>query len=191
MGSLQEATQAAAAASIPGQAGVAMSGIEEILKSQYTMVTPARKINSFLPSGRLVLDLQDAMENPGTKNDIILEDGDVINIPAVPATISVSGAVIQPASLVYVKGESVSDYIGMAGGYSRDADEESVYVIKANGLVVSKDKAKLSPGDMIVIPAKVIVQKVTDRWSQVISAVKFTVTTLATVYTIRLILKEI
>ncbi|MFC1715305.1 SLBB domain-containing protein [Candidatus Poribacteria bacterium] len=191
VGSLEEAAQAAAAASIPGQTEAAISEIEEMTKSQYTMVTPARKITSFLPSGRLVVDLQDVMEHPGTKNDIILEDGDVINIPAIPATISVSGAVIQPASLVYVKGKSVRDYIEMAGGYSRDADEESVYVIKANGLVVSKDKARLSPGDMIVVPAKVIVQKVTDRWSQVISAVKFTVTTLATVYTIRLILKEI
>ena len=191
MGSLEEAAQAAAAASIPGQAGAAVSSIEEIAQLRYTMVTPARRISSFLPSGRLVVNLQDAMEHPGTKNDIILEDGDIINIPAIPATISVSGAVIQPASLVYVKGKSMNKYIEMAGGYSRDADEESIYVIKANGLVVSKDKAKLSPGDMIVVPTKVIVQKVTDRWSQVMSAVKFTVTTLATVYTVRLILREI
>ena len=86
---------------------------------------------------------------------------------------------------------NINEYIEMAGGYARDADEKSVYVIKANGIAVIKEKAKLSPGDMIVVPTKVMVQKVTDRWSQVIGATKFVVTTFATVYTIRLVLQKI
>ena len=82
-------------------------------------------------------------------------------------------------------------YIDIAGGFSRDADEDAVYVIKANGLVVSKEKARLLPGDAIVVPTRVMVHKVTDRWGQVIGAIKFTVTTLAMVYSIRLIVKEL
>ena len=79
----------------------------------------------------------------------------------------------------------------MVGGYSRDADSEDVYVVKANGMVISADKAKLSPGDIIVVPTKVMVQKVTDRWAQVMGLIKFTVTTAAMVYSIRLIVKNI
>jgi protein involved in polysaccharide export with SLBB domain len=190
-GSIEEAAEAGAITSIPAQAEAAISGIEEITRPQYTLVTPARKIDSFLPSGRVGINLREAIAHPGVKDDIILQDGDAIIIPAMPATISVSGAVIQPSSLVYIKGKRVKDYIGMAGGYSRDADEDAVYVIKANGMAVREDKARLSPGDMIVVPTKVMVQKVTDRWAQVIGAVKFTVMTLATVYTIKLILGRV
>jgi len=66
-----------------------------------------------------------------------------------------------------------------------------VYVIKAEGIIVKGEKTRLSPGDVIVVPAKVMVQKVTDRWGQVVGAIKFAVTTVATVYTIKLILERI
>ena len=112
-------------------------------------------------------------------------------IPVVPATISVSGAVIQPLSLVYMSGKSAKDYIEMVGGYARDADTDAVYVIKANGIVARGDKTKLSPGDMIVVSTKVMVEKVTDRWGQVIGGLKFVVTTLAMAYTIKLILEQV
>jgi polysaccharide export outer membrane protein len=176
---------------IPEQAETTVSDIEEITRSQYTLVTPARKIDNLLPAGRLVVNLREAIDNQGGKDDIIMEDGDRIVIPSMPFTVSISGAVIQPSSLVYIKGKKVKDYIKMVGGYSRDADEEAVYTVKANGIVISGDKATLHPGDMIVVPTKVTVQKITDRWGQVIGALKFTVTTLATVYTIRLILGRI
>lgn len=79
----------------------------------------------------------------------------------------------------------------MVGGYSRDADEDAIYVIKANGMVVSSEKAKLGPGDLIIVPTKIMVEKVTDRWGQIIGAVKFAITTLAMVYTIKLIAEQI
>jgi hypothetical protein len=201
-----EATQAAAqssslvasvagtVASIPEQTEVAISNIEKMAQQMYTLVTPARKMESFLPPGRLMVNVQEAINSPGKKDDIILEDGDKILIPPMLETISVTGAVIQPSSLVYIrsiKPKMVKDYIGMVGGYSRDADVEAVYVVKANGLVVKGDKAELSPGDMIVVPTKIMIQKITDRWGQVISAIKFTVTTLALVYTAKLILGKL
>jgi len=176
---------------MPEQAENAAFGIEDIVKGQYTLVTPARRIASFIPSGRLVLDVAGAMQHPGSKDDIILEDRDVIEIPAISAAVSVSGAVIQPSSLVYVEGRKIKDYIKMVGGYSRDADEDAVYVIKANGMVMSGKKAKLGPGDLIIVPTKIMVEKVSDRWGQIIGAIKFTVTTLAMVYAVKLIIGEI
>ncbi len=177
--------------SIPGQTEGVVSSMEDITQGRYTLVTPARKVASFLPSGRLILDVSRAIKHPGSKDDIILEDKDEIVIPAMSAAISVSGAVIQPSSLVYIEGKKVKDYVKMVGGYSRDADEDAIYVIKANGMVVSSEKAKLGPGDLIIVPTKIMVEKVTDRWGQIIGAVKFAVTTLAMVYTIKLIADRI
>lgn len=97
---------------------------------------------------------------------------------------------MQPSSITYIPGKKIKYYIEMVGGYARDADKDAVYVIKANGLVIRGGKTKLLPGDVIVIPTKVIVQKVTDRLGQIIGVVKFAVTTAAMVYTIRLIVKE-
>ena len=183
-----------AVASIPEQTESAISNIEQIVQQIYTLVTPAREIASFLPPGRLVVNVREAIDNPGKKDDIILENGDSIEIPYMIETISVTGAVIQPSSLVYIrsiKTKTVKDYIEMVGGFSRDADTDAVYVIKANGMVVKGDKAELDPGDMIVVPTKIMVQKVTDRWGQVISVVKFSVTTFALLYTVKLILGKI
>jgi len=58
-------------------------------------------------------------------------------------------------------------------------------------MVIKGKNAKLSPGDTIVVATKVMVQKITDRWGQLIGAVKFTFTTLAMVITIKLILDRV
>ena len=94
-------------------------------------------------------------------------------------------------SLVYIKGKNAQDYIEMAGGYAIDADREAVYVVKANGMVKRGNKANLTPGDVIVVPTKVMVQKVTDRWGQAMSVFRFGITTLAMVYTVRLVLEKV
>jgi protein involved in polysaccharide export with SLBB domain len=188
------AAAAGAITSIPEQTELAVSDIEAITQPQYTLVTPSRKIDSFLPIGRVIVNLNEAIGNPGKKDDIILEDGDKIVIPPKLDIVSISGAVIQPSSLVYVrtiKPKKVKDYIEMVGGYSRDADREAVYVVKANGMVIKGDKATIDAGDMIIVPTKIMTQKITDRWGQVISATKFIVTTLALVVTVKLVLDAI
>ena len=189
---MEEVMEVSAIAGIPGQAQAAVSSIEEMAGSQYTLVTPARKIDWSLPSTkRLVLDLREAIDQPGTANDIIVKDGDKIMIPPMPDSISIFGAVTKPTSYVYIKGKKIKDYVEMAGGYSTDANRDAVYVIKSKGIIIKGEKTRLSPGDVIVVPAKVMVQKVTDRWGQVIGAIKFAVTTVATVYTVKLILERI
>ncbi|MBD3184058.1 hypothetical protein GF312_17370, partial [Candidatus Poribacteria bacterium] len=185
------ATLAPNISNIPAQTETAISDIEEIVKPQYTIVTPARKIETILPSERVMVNLREALQKPGQKDDIMLKDGDSILIPTLVDTLAVNGAVMQPSTFVYSKELKIKDYINMAGGYSRDAETDSIYVIKANGMVIKGEKAKLARGDMIVVPTKVMVQKITDRWGQVISALKFAFTTIATIYTIKLILGEV
>jgi protein involved in polysaccharide export with SLBB domain len=180
-----------AISSIPQQIQSIGQSVGEAKQYQYTMVTPARKIYSLLPPGRLLVNINKALTNSGTKDDIVLKDGDVIMIPTMPASVSVTGAVVQPSSILYIQGKSLNEYLEMTGGYSSDADEKAVYVVKANGMVIKGNKAKIAPGDLIVVPTKVMVQKVTDRWGQIIGMLKFAVGTIATLYTVKLIIGRI
>ena len=186
---LGETEEMGLALSIPGQIESAVSSIEDITGLQYTLVTPARKISILRPSDRLVLDLKKAIDEPGSINDIILKDGDDIMIPAKLNSISVTGALFKQLSHVYIKDMKINDYILMAGGYSIDADKKSVYVVRAEGVVIKGDKTQLAPGDVIVVPSKVMVEKISDRWGQTIGVIRFMVITLATVYVIKLIFK--
>lgn len=188
MSVVNEATGVGALTSIPQQIGSLGEELEEAKQYQYTMVTPARSIYSLLPPGRLLVDINQALTNPKAKDDIILEDGDIIIIPSKPAAVSVTGAVIQPSSLIYIQGKNLKEYVKMVGGYSRDADIKAVYVIKANGMVVKGEKIKLSPGDVIVVPTKVMIQKVSDRWGQFMSIIRFSIGTVATMYIIKLVI---
>ncbi|HGJ66634.1 TPA: hypothetical protein ENS27_14820, partial [bacterium] len=173
---------------VPEQLQSTTSELEEIRQEQITIVSPARKINSLLPSGRLLVDVTNAIIDPKSKDNLILRDGDVIVIPSKSFTISITGAVMQPSSLVYNEKYKLQDYVRMSGGYSRDADIKAVYVIKANGKVVKSTDEKLAPGDIIVVPTKVMVQKVTDRWGQVLGVIKFGLGAFAMLYAVKLIL---
>jgi protein involved in polysaccharide export with SLBB domain len=152
------------------------------------LVTPARKIEELIPNYRVFIDLKTALQKPGGNVDISLEDGDVITIPARMYTLLVTGAVMHPGSFYYQPEMKVEDYIDIAGGYARDANKDDVYVLKANGLhYQSKKVKKIEPGDVIIVPTKVMVEKVTDRWGQVFSIIKITVVTVASIYLVKLL----
>ena len=141
--------------------------LEEIQKSQVT----GRISGIIVPR-----DLDKLKDSP---YNIVLEDGDQIFVPKVPGSVLVFGEVYNPSALVYVKGMTVRDYIAEAGGLTKDADKESIFVIKANGSVVSSGNVgekkfdwdsstnriilgrndildyKLQPGDSVIVPTKV------------------------------------
>jgi polysaccharide export outer membrane protein len=112
--------------------------------------------------GRLAIDLPVALssEARSADYDVILRDGDRLLIPRTQQEISVIGEVNRPTSHLYRRGESVGDYIGRSGGYTNNADQDNVFVIKANGEVVSyngsrwffQQGSRLEPGDSIVVP---------------------------------------
>ena len=121
------------------------------------------KKDSFLTDEGIVgIDLKKIMENPGTKWDLIMEEGDVISIPRQLQTVQVSGEVFLPTYVRYDESMSFSDYIDNAGGFSSNAFKRKVYVIHANGMAGStknvlfffKKYPKIKPGSHIYIPAK-------------------------------------
>ena len=154
------------------------------------MVTPARKIEEIIPNRRVFLNLPQVLETTGSGIDPIMKDGDHLVIPKERQTVLVTGAVLHPSSFIYQSTNKLTDYIEMAGSYARDADVESVYVLKANGLAYRNDKVKqIDSGDVVVVPTKVMVEKVSDTWGQVISLIRMALVTGTTLLLIRQLTK--
>jgi polysaccharide biosynthesis/export protein len=107
--------------------------------------------------GRLVVsvDTPDRME--GTANDIPLEDGDSLSIPKQPSSVLVFGSVRNPTAVVYEAGRDVEYYLNRAGGLTKEADKDELYIVKTDGSAIAGflKLRKIESGDIIVVPAKV------------------------------------
>ncbi|OYW83461.1 MAG: hypothetical protein B7Z20_12565 [Sphingobium sp. 32-64-5] len=106
------------------------------------------------PTGRLVFDLPvNASALPG---DLVLENNDTIYVPPRPVTVGVFGAVPTPASFAYADGRQIRDYVELAGGIQKLGDKGEIFVVRANGTVLSEGrdtlKAKALPGDLVFVP---------------------------------------
>ncbi len=141
--------------------------------------------------GRIALDIPEKLEDlKNSPSNITLEDGDFIYVPSKPNYILVLGEVYNQISLPYIKGKTLSYYLEQVGGTTPYADVDNIYVIKANGRVVSKQTydslfsfdwkdgklyfgrdfmdMPLEEGDTIVVPPKL---KVPILWRPLIKDV--------------------
>jgi protein involved in polysaccharide export with SLBB domain len=139
------------------------------------------RLRQMQPSGRMVLQLEpDARQLP----DLALEDGDRIFIPTRPTTVGVFGSVFNAATYLYSTDRPLADYLRLAGGPTKGADEESIFVVRANGNVISARQRSgwrgsttfvrdvmAQPGDTLFVPEELdkstFVQSLKD-WTQVI-----------------------
>ncbi|MDR3430276.1 SLBB domain-containing protein [Silvimonas sp.] len=116
------------------------------------------KLRQREPDGRLVLDL--SPDSTTLSGNIVLENNDHIFVPAKMHTVGVFGAVFRQASFLLDDAQHlhVKDYIDQAGGPIRGADIGNVFVVRANGSVLSRKRgamaAPVSPGDTIFVPIK-------------------------------------
>jgi polysaccharide export outer membrane protein len=114
-----------------------------------------------------------------TSDDLQLEDGDEVYVPKLPDSTIILGEVYNPVALAYRPGKSLRYYLNQAGGLTKFSDTKEMFVIKADGTVVSRrqkgfmwkeswnkeskrfyfarnfEDIQLDPGDTIVIPTKV------------------------------------
>ena len=105
----------------------------------------------------VAVNLEKAMANPGCPDDIVLREGDQVEIPQFSNTVKISGEVSYPISMNYKKGETLNYYIKRAGGYGNKAKKDGVYAIYMNGAVekISRRSSKaIEPGCEIVVPTK-------------------------------------
>lgn len=134
--------------------------------SQTALIAKMRQVKA---TGRIVMEMPE--QNPQLKDlpDIVLEDGDRLFVPAPASTVSVMGTVYNQNAFLYRRGLSVGDYLGKAGGPTRDGEEDDVYLVRADGVVFSNRQGgsmfggfgfgsfsgrEAMPGDTIIVPEK-------------------------------------
>ena len=101
------------------------------------------------------IELDKALANPGSDDDIVLREGDRIVVPQYTGTVKINGEVMYPNTVGLVKGKKASYYIDQAGGFSNKAKRRQSYIIYMNGTVAKvSHNAKPMPGCEIVVPAK-------------------------------------
>ena len=102
------------------------------------------------------IDLEKALASPGSDQDIVLREGDVLSIPEMPSTVSVLGMVQFTNTVAFKEGGSLKHYVSQAGGYSYRAKKSRVYVVYMNGMVArcSSRRTKIEPGCHIIVPSK-------------------------------------
>ena len=114
------------------------------------------------PVGRLVINVEGAYKGPaGGPYDVLLKDGDKLVVPKRTQDVTVLGEVQNPTSHVFATGLTRDDYIQKSGGITQHADRKRIYVVRANGDVVSGYRSgwfrrsqitDIRPGDSIVVP---------------------------------------
>ena len=155
--------------------GADAKGLEQSLAAKRELL---RKTRAAQVTGRVVIALDSLDKFKGSKYDMELEDGDTFNIPPMPWIVNVLGSVYNPTSIVYTRGKRADFYVNKVGGPTPDAEEGEMYIVKADGTVISKtqkggfglswdseDKrwvsgggfasARIDPGDSILVPSKV------------------------------------
>lgn len=113
-------------------------------------------------TGRMSITLGPLASLKDTPFDFKLQKGDSLHIPQRPNFVSVVGSVYSPNSFMFKTDMTLAEYLEKAGGPTKTADDDSIYVIKANGEILASAQNKgmfndfkdtrLMPGDTIVVP---------------------------------------
>ena len=110
------------------------------------------------------IDLKEILANPHSAIDPVLQDGDVIVIPQYMTTVSVSGSVRKPNSVVYDPKMKLKDYISEAGGYAERARKSGTFILYPNGHI--KELGRNASAKDIMGGSKIIVpQKGRSQWN--------------------------
>ena len=150
----------------------------------------AQIIEEIKGEGRLVINLEEALVAANSKFNIYLEDGDTLTIPQVTNIINIIGEVRNPNVVNYSEPFFTDDYINLAGGFTQRANKSDLYIIRANGSIVSLKKSFFSlglsrpnykPGDTLVVPIKQNYQDPLPLWSQVTQVIYQSLVSLAAV----------
>jgi len=127
--------------------------------------------------GRLIIDLETVLAaRPGSENDIVVKDGDLLVVPRQTQEVSVIGEVQNSASHLYQAGLSRDDYVARSGGMTQRADKKRTFVIRANGVVAAGTGSSwfsrsgsqgIQPGDTVVVPLDAQQMRPLTMWTSV------------------------
>jgi protein involved in polysaccharide export with SLBB domain len=143
---------------LANNANGAAGGAQALAIGQQLMI----QLRQLKPVGRLVIDMNRVMQGrPVKPDDVLVRDGDKLLIPKQTQEITVLGEVQSPISHVFQAGLTRDDYIAKSGGATQKADRKRIFVVRANGNVVSGERTgwfrrsqstEIRPGDTIIVP---------------------------------------
>lgn len=115
----------------------------------------AQLISRFVAKARTVVPKGEVILNESNIDSVLLEDGDVINIPEKTSLVMVHGEVLFPNAVSWQKGMTTKDYIEKCGGLTQKSGNARIIVIRQNGAAVNaEDVDSLKPGDEIMVLPK-------------------------------------
>jgi protein involved in polysaccharide export with SLBB domain len=120
--------------------------------------------------GRVVIDLQRVVRDP--KSDVLLLEGDALVVPRKSQSVSVVGEVQNPVAHLWRPDSDVQDYLSLSGGTTENADMRRMYVVRADGSVVTRSGGwlggggigRLQPGDSLVVPVNAEKMRALPLW---------------------------
>jgi protein involved in polysaccharide export with SLBB domain len=151
-----------ALAASPISTGQDLAGIAAAQSSEQALIAQLQQVRA---SGRVVMAFKPDSKGTDTIPELSLENGDSFLIPSVPSTVNAVGAIFNQNSFIYRPDARLESYLQLAGGPNPDADRRHIFLVRANGAVVSRDSVKgpwgneflhlkLNPGDTIIVPDK-------------------------------------
>jgi protein involved in polysaccharide export with SLBB domain len=147
------------------------SSKEELESTKTALESLQRSVNLLKATkaeGRVVIHLDFTENLKHSPYNVELMGGDLLEVPQMPNAVNVLGQVYNPTSIIPVNKEDVAFYLEKAGGPTRDAELDDIYIVRANGTVQSRQQVSLfrslftsgfmsfdlDPGDTIVVPRR-------------------------------------
>jgi len=113
----------------------------------------SRLFRKFNNAGLIPLDFRNAIEDSGSRDNVVVYDGDSINVAFTEDVVYVSGEVYVPSPVLFEEGEGLRYYIRQAGGYKEEAEESNTVVFLPGGK--KWEHGDILPGSTILVPKKI------------------------------------
>jgi protein involved in polysaccharide export with SLBB domain len=140
---------------------VKVKTVTENLNEEEPELTKEGEVLNNLITESVGIDLEKILKNPGSVEDLILQDGDEINIPKKLQTVRIEGEVLYPTTVKYHPDLNFIDYVSKSGGFTKKSSRGKAFIIYPNGsvdrtrtFVFVKIHPKVEPGSEIIIPGK-------------------------------------
>jgi protein involved in polysaccharide export with SLBB domain len=146
----------------PGQSSTTQDR-QTIQEAAIARRTLLRNLQEAEVTGRMVIRLEELKRFRGSSYDIALEPNDMLILPPTPSVVTVMGEVYNGTSIIFTEGRDVQHYLNLAGGPTINADRESIFLIRADGTVISRQQnrgfllknffqTRVERGDTILVP---------------------------------------
>ena len=142
---------------------------KELVASRLAIIAQLKKTRA---KGRVIIRLAGNGQFAGSQGDVLLEDGDRLEVPRKMNVVNVVGRVYNPTGVVFDPArDSVGYYLRLVGGPTETADRDHIFLLKADGSVVTREtsntgffafgerglmSARVEPGDSILVPEKLV-----------------------------------